>query len=128
MMSAIARQDVPISVSNVSRSQAVPRFVLGVVDEKRRSRAAVSGNDFVIAVAVEVGRDQRVPVVEAGIDHRADQENPPFTLRINHHLVAVPGFDGGQKPPAADFAHADFAGAVVASHFDRPASAVFVTK
>src|ERR1035441_8506744 len=74
-----------------------PAFRRGVVvvevDAVRLPTEA--GNDFVHAIAVEVGNLDGVAVNEAAVDHFALPLRA--ALGVDRDLVAVPGFDGRQK-------------------------------
>src|ERR1019366_2334362 len=115
----------------IAARPALGRGVVAVyIDAARMPTEA--GDDFVHAIAVEVGGLDGVAVIEAAIDYFA------FPLRaalgVDRDLVAVPGFDGRQKSrlcqaASAQVSHGDIAGAgfrpwrgVALGHFGaRPA-------
>src|ERR1022692_4987453 len=87
------------------------------IDASRLS--AEAGDDFVHAIAVEVGGLDGVAIIEAGVDDFALPLRA--VLSIDRDLIAVPGLDGGQKPrhwpmcggrgSSAEVSHGDIAGA-----------------
>src|SRR5471030_538933 len=91
----------------VVESLASPFAAGRVIDVHAAGAAAEAGDDFVQAVAVEVGGDDGVAVGQGAIDHL------PFPLRVgllvDRDLVAVPGLDGRQEAGAGQPANGDVA-------------------
>src|SRR5471030_3342091 len=91
----------------VVESLAGPFAAGRVIDVHAAVAAAEAGDDFVQAVAVEVGGDDGVAVGQGAIDHL------PLPLRVglpvDRDRVAVPGLDGGQEAGAGQPANGDVA-------------------
>src|SRR5260370_25736684 len=90
-------------------ARPVLRRGLVAVDIDAVRLPAEAGDDFVHAIAVEVGDLDSVAVQQAGIDDFAF----PLcaVLGVDRDLVAVPGFDGGEKSCLSNLSHGNIAGA-----------------
>ena len=65
--------------------------------------AAIAGDHFVRAVAVQIGGENGVAVGQRIVDHVPLPHAAAFP--VDGDLVAVPRLDGRQKPPLAQLAH-----------------------
>ena len=92
---AQAAAPMPSLVQNVLRP---PRAggILGVIDVHAVALAAISGDHFVAAVAIQVGGLDGVAVHQRTIDHHTLPGSA--TAAVDSHLVAVPGLYGRQVP------------------------------
>ena len=82
-----------------------PGSVRSVIHTEAGARSAVARHNFIITVAVQVCAGKGVPIVETRIDHAPVPQLARFAFQIDHHLVAVPGFDGGKVALPAHLPH-----------------------
>src|SRR4026209_130428 len=86
--------------------------------QARFGRAAPADCQFVAAIAVEVRPPQRMPFCERGFDRRL-RPGPGF-LSVDGDAGAVPGFDRGEHPAAADASECHFTRRALAKQRPRP--------
>src|ERR1022692_1316388 len=80
--------------------------ILRVVDV--HAFAAITGDHFVGAIAVQIGGENRVAIGERIVDDLARPRAGAFL--VDRHLIAVPRLDGGQITPLTQLAHGPVAG------------------
>src|ERR1700730_113274 len=81
--------------------------IVRVVNQYAALSAAKTGDNFVVAIPVHVGRPNRVPVYQRIVN---DLTLPLLTLLPVHgYLTAVPRLDGRDKPLPAQMSHGHIA-------------------
>src|SRR5204862_7287549 len=95
-------------------------FAIDRIDRQARLAAAPADRELVVAVAVEIGPAERVPLGQRGFDGGLRPQRRARLLGVNGDAGAVPRFDGREQPASADASELDLAGRSFADHDARP--------